>query len=68
MQAIECDAIVHDGCITVPMHLEGRRVRLLVLAEADPVADRKAALRRALERRDTVPDFVPMTRDEANQR
>ncbi len=68
MQAIECDAIVHDGCIAVPANIEGRRVRLLVLADDDPVADRKAALRRALEHRDTVPGFVPMTRDEANQR
>ncbi len=68
MIAIECDSIVHNGCVTVPGDLEGRRVRMVVLADNTPADDRRAALRLALARRDMVPGFTPLSRDEANSR
>ncbi len=68
MIAIECDSIVHNGCISVPGDLEGRRVRMVVLADNTPADDRRAALRRAIAHRDVVPGFIPLSRDEANSR
>lgn len=68
MIAIECDSVVHNGCVAVPGDLEGRRVRMVVLADSSPEDDRREARRRAIARRDTVLGFTPLSRDEANQR
>jgi hypothetical protein len=70
MIAIECDTVVHNGSVTIPSEFEGRRVRLVVLTDNTPMDHRRAALQRAVStpNRDSVPEFVPLSRDEANQR
>ena len=68
MIAVECDSIVHDGRVSVPRELEGRRVKLVVLADLPGISDRHAALQRAIANRDTVSGFTPMSREEANER
>jgi len=70
MLAIECDSIVHNGSVSVPNEFEGRRVKLVVLTDNTPADCRRIALQRSIsiEHRDSVPGFVPLTRDEANQR
>jgi hypothetical protein len=70
MVAYDLTTIVRDGMVHVDPALNGRQVRVVILADeaTDPGALRRQALDRLFDNRLSVPPFVPLSRDEANAR
>jgi len=70
MVAYDVTTIVRDGMVQVDPSLNGRQVRVVVLADdvTEPTSERQLALARLFKNRLSVPPFVPLTRDEANAR
>jgi hypothetical protein len=70
MVAYDVTTIVRDGMVHVDPSLNGRQVRVVVLADdiAEPTSERQIALARLFKNRLRVSPFVPLTRDEANAR
>jgi hypothetical protein len=79
MQAIEFETHVSHGSVTLPADVqvvEGQHVRVLVLYERAEQADTRAsadqvqagAIARLIQNPLVVPDFAPLSRDEAHER
>ena len=67
MVAYDLTTVVRDAIVHVDPSLNGRRVRVLVLTDEEPLGQ-TAAFRRLLDHAVSGVRFVPMTRDQANER
>ncbi len=71
MNAVEFEAVAKDGRIEIPADhadLINGPVRVIVLYESNPEADAFDELDRLMNNPIHVPGFVPLTREEANER
>ena len=67
MVAYDLVTVVRDAIVHVDPSLNGRRVRVLVLTDEEPVVQ-ASAFRRLLDHAIPGVKFVPLTRDQANER
>ena len=67
MVAYDLTTVVRDAIVHVDPSLNGRRVRILVLTDEEPIGQ-TAAFRRLLDHGVSGVRFAPLTREQANER
>lgn len=67
MVAYDLTTVVQGSVVQVDPSLNGRRVRVLVLTDEEPMG-KEAAFRRLLDHAVSGVRFPPLTRDQANER
>lgn len=68
MNTVQFDTIVSDGVLEIPAQFRGTLEGKVHVTVSKPVpGPKKNGLRELLDNPLKIPDFVPLTRDEANE-